>query len=54
MSSNEENTSKLNEVKLEDNVTSSASATVVEDIVNPWNVTSATNSGVDYDKLIGT
>lgn len=24
-----------------------------EDTVNPWNVTSKTEKGVDYDKLIG-
>ena len=24
-----------------------------EDVVNPWNVSSASDSGVDYEKLIG-
>ncbi len=24
-----------------------------EDIVDPWNVTSASSAGIDYDKLIG-
>ena len=24
-----------------------------EDVVNPWEVQSSTNKGVDYDKLIG-
>lgn len=33
----------LNELKIED---------VVEDIVNPWTVSSASKKGIDYDKLI--
>lgn len=24
-----------------------------EDVVNPWNISAASDSGVDYDKLIG-
>lgn len=45
----EENTKKLEEVKLDDK----KQAAEGEDIVDPWNVTSTTNTGVNYDKLIG-
>lgn len=35
-------TDKVVELKLDDN-----------DVVDPWNVTSSSDAGVDYDKLIG-
>ena len=27
--------------------------TIKEDVVDPWNVASSSDTGVDYDKLIG-
>lgn len=35
-------TAKVEELKLDDT-----------DVVDPWNVTSSSDAGVDYDKLIG-
>lgn len=45
----EESTKKLNDIKLDE----SAKSGEVEDVVDPWNVTSTASTGVNYDKLIG-
>jgi hypothetical protein len=45
----DENNSKVNEVKNDQ----AQKENVEEDVVDPWNVASTTNTGVNYDKLIG-
>lgn len=47
----------VEQLKLEENHTSAegnaaAAAPVAEDVVDPWTVTSSSDAGIDYDKLI--
>ena len=50
----DENSAKLKDVKLEDKKEEEATTVEGEDVVDPWNVTSTSAAGVNYDKLIGT
>jgi len=48
----DENSAKLKDVKLEDKKEEEATTVEGEDVVDPWNVTSTSAAGVNYDKLI--
>lgn len=50
----DENSAKLKDVKLEEKKEEEAATVEGEDVVDPWNVTSTSAAGVNYDKLIGT
>lgn len=43
---------EVENIKLEENNGSSTSAVDEEDFVDPWTVTSKSDTGVDYEKLI--
>lgn len=48
----DENSAKLKDVKLEEKKEEEAATVEGEDVVDPWNVTSTSAAGVNYDKLI--
>lgn len=50
----DENSAKLKDVKLEEKKEEEKATVEGEDVVDPWNVTSTSAAGVNYDKLIGT
>lgn len=48
----DDSSSKLSELKVADSA-SAATKPEDEDVVDPWNVASTADTGVNYDKLIG-